>query len=403
MKLDNFTFVNDGQSISDDFMNEWDIRSYCDVHNNKAAISFVGIVIKKDRALCSLPKHYDIDDNASRTMEKILKLIELNRNSLSSFDKGSKEEFPIKAYFKVVNYFKIYGLYTSKISKIINGYGGNIDWQRTIKKSNNIITKNGVIFFPFKIKKKYNINEFLSECMEYVLEDASKYREFIPNIINYKKRNKSRLFDNLNFVKKNLMKIKNDYFKDHEKHLIQVLIDYMDWKSNCANNVKLITFEFDDYWEKMIEVYLNKNFNEYENDTIKWGENENFKFYKPDKIYVENNIETKRKSGKHRCFQIQFDHYCETGNTIYLFDSKYLGDGNIGLNYKQLFYQYFLKEKYNYVSIVNGLLIPTNKEYSTMVHIDRTDLDGVKIIEHYINLEDVLDCAFDNRKLLKFN
>lgn len=26
MKLDNFTFVNDGQSISDDFMDEWDIK-----------------------------------------------------------------------------------------------------------------------------------------------------------------------------------------------------------------------------------------------------------------------------------------------------------------------------------------------------------------------------------------
>lgn len=57
MTLDNFTFVNDGQSISDDFMNEWDIRSYCDVRNSKATISFVGIVIKKNKTLYSLPKH----------------------------------------------------------------------------------------------------------------------------------------------------------------------------------------------------------------------------------------------------------------------------------------------------------------------------------------------------------
>ncbi|WP_273497963.1 LlaJI family restriction endonuclease [Peptoniphilus rhinitidis] len=403
MTLDNFTFVNDGQPIYDDFMNEWDIRSYCDVRNSKATISFVGIVIKKNKTLCSLPKHYDIDDNASRTMEKILKLIELNRNSLSSFDKGSKEEFPIKAYFKVANYFKIYGLYTSKISKIINGYGGNIDWQRTIKKSNNIITNNGVIFFPFKIKKKYNINEFLSECMEYVLEDASKYKEFIPNIINYKKSKESRLFDNLNFVKKNLMKIKNAYFKDHEKHLIQGLIDYIEWKSTCANNVKLITLEFDDYWEKMIEVYLNKNFEDYIDDTIKWGKNPGFKFYKPHKIYVENNIEEKLESKMYRCFKVEFDHYCKVEDKIYIFDSKYFGNYDIGLNYKQLFYEYFLRQKYDKALIVNGLLIPTNKQYSTRIHIDRTDLDGVKIIEHYINLEDVLDCAFDNRKLLKFN
>ena len=208
MKLDNFTFVNDGQSISDDFIKEWDIKSYCDVYNNKSTISFVGIVIKKHEILYSLPKHYDIDNNVFRTMDKILKLIELNRNSLGSFDNGLKEEFPIKAYLRVANYFKIYGLYTSKILKIINGYGGNIDWQRTIKKSNNIVTNSGVIFFPFKIKKKYNINVFLSECMEYVLEDAGRYKDFIPNIISYKKSYKSRLFDNLDFVIKNLKKIK---------------------------------------------------------------------------------------------------------------------------------------------------------------------------------------------------
>lgn len=403
MKLDNFTFVNDGQSISDDFIKEWDIRSYCDVYNNKSTISFVGIVIKKNEILYSLPKHYDRDNNVFRTMDKILKLIELNRNSQGSFDNGLKEEFPIKAYLRVANYFKIYGLYTSKISKIINGYGGNIDWQRTIKKSNNIVTNNGIIFFPFKIKKKYNINVFLSECMEYVLEDASRYKEFIPNIISYKKSYKSRLFDNLDFVIKNLKKIKNDYFKDHEKYLIQGLIDYLSWKSSNSNNVKLLTLKFEDYWEKMIEVYLNKNFENYIDDKIIWGDNPGFKFYKPDKLYVENNIAEKLENEMYRCFKVEFDHYCKVKDKIYIFDSKYFGNYDIGLNYKQLFYEYFLRQKYNKAIIVNGLLIPTNKKYSTKIHIDRTDLDGVKIIEHYINLEDVMDCAFDNRKLLKFN
>lgn len=403
MKLDNFTFVNDGQSVSDDFIKEWDIRSYCDVYNNKSTISFVGIVIKKNGILYSLPKHYDIDKNVFRTMDKILKLIELNRNSLGSFDNGLKEEFPIKAYLRVASYFKIYGLYTSKISKIINGYDGNIDWQRTIKKSNNIVTNSGVVFFPFKIKKKYNINVFLSECMEYVLEDAGRYKDFIPNIISYKKSYKSRLFDNLDFVIKNLKKIKNNYFKDHEKYLIQGLIDYLSWKSSNSNNVKLLTLKFEDYWEKMIEVYLNKNFENYIDDKIIWGANPGLKFYKPDKFYVENNIEEKLDSEMYRCFKVEFDHYCKIEDTIYIFDSKYFGNYDIGLNYKQLFYEYFLRQKYDKAIIVNGLLIPTNKQYSTRIHIDRTDLDGVKIIEHYINLEDVLDCAFDNRKLLKFN
>ena len=31
------------------------------------------------------------------------------------------------------------------------------------------------------------------------------------------------------------------------------------------------------------------------------------------------------------------------------------------------------------------------KNYYTKIHVDRTDLDGVKIIEHYINLNSVLE------------
>ncbi|HGO1958840.1 TPA: hypothetical protein ACK0IG_002699 [Staphylococcus aureus] len=227
--------------------------------------------------------------------------------------------------------------------------------------------------------------------------------ESIMIFLAIKKSYKSRLFDNLDFVIKNLKKIKNDYFKDHEKYLIQGLIDYLSWKSSNSNNVKLLTLKFEDYWEKMIEVYLNKNFENYIDDKIIWGDNPGFKFYKPDKLYVENNIAEKLENEMYRCFKVEFDHYCKVKDKIYIFDSKYFGNYDIGLNYKQLFYEYFLRQKYNKAIIVNGLLIPTNKKYSTKIHIDRTDLDGVKIIEHYINLEDVMDCAFDNRKLLKFN
>lgn len=31
------------------------------------------------------------------------------------------------------------------------------------------------------------------------------------------------------------------------------------------------------------------------------------------------------------------------------------------------------------------------KNYYTKIHVDRTDLDGVKIVENYINLNSVLD------------
>ena len=55
---------------------------------------------------------------------------------------------------------------------------------------------------------------------------------------------------------------------------------------------------------------------------------------------------------------------------------------------------YQLKQKYkkedNRIEIINGLLLPTERKYHINVHIDRTDLDDVKIIEHFINLKEVI-------------
>lgn len=36
---------------------------------------------------------------------------------------------------------------------------------------------------------------------------------------------------------------------------------FFKWKSNHSNSVKMLTTKFDTYWEKLVENYLNNNFN----------------------------------------------------------------------------------------------------------------------------------------------
>ena len=100
------------------------------------------------------------------------------------------------------------------------------------------------------------------------------------------------------------------------------------------------------------------------------------------------------KKAKNRTpYKIQYDHISidNINKAVIIFDSKYFNNEVNELNYKQIFYHYNLMQKYKGYTINNGLLIPTEQEYYTKVHIDRMDLDGVKIIEHYINLNDVLN------------
>jgi len=102
-------------------------------------------------------------------------------------------------------------------------------------------------------------------------------------------------------------------------------------------------------------------------------------------------------------YSIEFDHLYINNEiqVIYLFDSKYYSNEISGLNYKQAFYYYYLYNLYPNYKIYNGLILPTEKEYYNKVHVDRSKQeniehnkkqDGLKIIEHYININQILDC-----------
>lgn len=228
--------------------------------------------------------------------------------------------------------------------------------------------------------------------MNYVLADASGYKNFINTIMPYEYINKNNIFNNLRYVLNELKRIRNLYFKDIEKRLINNLIEYIEWKSTTRDNVRLITLKFENYWEVMINEYLNDGFYGIEEDQIIWGENKQNKFSKPEMEYVES-VEKRLQHRGRSPYKIQYDHIFidDDNHKIVLFDSKYFNAEVDQLNYKQLFYHYNLKQKYPEFLIYNGLLLPTEKNYYTKIHVDRTDLDGVKIVEHYINLNSVLD------------
>ena len=401
MNQQKLEIINDGQTVDEEFANSWEILDYCNQLNGRLTISFVGLIAKKDRVLFSFPKHYEVGEIKEEQifcMKQILYILSKNKAAYGSFDKGLKGEFPVKAYFGILNHYKKYGLYLANESYYENSYEGNIDWNRTISKSNKIIQKKGVIFLPFTVKKSRDKSVFISECMSYVLADASNYRNFITSIIPYECMNKNPVFKNLKYVIAELKQIRNLYFKDIEKKLISNLINYFEWKSKSKETIRLLTLKFENYWEMMIHEYLNNRFVEIKNDKIIWGMSMNNNFYKPDKEYVESK-EMVDKSKDRTPYQVQYDHiaFDEKEKKIILFDSKYFNNEVSELNYKQLFYQYHLMCNYKGYSIDNGLLIPTEKKYYTKIHVDRSDLDGVKIIEHYINLNDVLNHYSNNK------
>lgn len=403
MELKNIQYTNDGKQVDKKFVETWNISDYCDVYNRVITISFVGVIVFKERVLFSFPKHYSVENLSDKEklecMKEILAVISMNRINKGSFDNNTKalrDEFPLRSYLEVMNYFRKYGLYKSTEKYTQEGYNGRINWNKTINRANKILQDKDVMFYPFILNKVRDKDIFISECMDFVLNDALKYKSLITRIINYNSKFNNKLFSNIKYVINHLKQIKSSYFKDSEKKLIDSLIEYFSWKSRLKDNMRMLTLKFENYWENMINVYLNGKFLSVEDDKIMWSDNMEVqnRFGKSGGLSVESKETENRLNRKAR--MVEYDHFMIKEDVVYIFDSKYYNEVT-SLNYKQLFYHYKLKQRHPNSRIINGLLLPTYKEYYTSIHIDRIDLDNVKIVEHYLNLREVI--SYYQRKM----
>lgn len=387
--------INDGENITNDFIDKWNIYDLCNYYPNRKTINFVGIIIKRNDVLMSFPKKCHLNNETENEQIELIKKIlhlfskeKLNNIGVNQYDYNN---FPIRAYYYILSYFKKYGLYKQKEIKYNKDFIGNIDWYKTINASLKILQTNGIIFYPFIVKSSENVNVFISYCMDLVLYDAVQYSTFIEEIYRYKNKYNHLLNISFEMIINELKKIRNNYFKDIEKKLINNLIQYFEWKSSNLGIFRFVTTTFEYYWEQIVMSFLNHNNINIINDKMIIS-----KKIASDGIYVidSDDIESKLTIAQNntRKFKIKYDHIKIDSITkeIYLFDSKYYDKIEV-LNYKQMVYHYNLQSKYKNYKIINGLILPTSDKYSSRIHVDRSDIDNVKIVEHYLNIKELIN------------
>ena len=397
---ENIKVVNDGDKINKADVENWGIKDYCNRYNDKITINFVGFVLKYKRIFYSFPKNYYIDkesEDIKTLMKNVIKILLLTRSSGDYKNDDENEGFPLEAYQFVLSYYKNHGLYTTEEESFRNGFEGKINWKKTIKESEKILTENGIIFLPFVLYEKKDTIIFISKCMDYLLNDCVDYIDYIDCIVPYKKKFKHLEFENFKYICNQLIKLKNNFFKDSEKKLINALIEYFHWKSKYKDKKMILTTKFENCWEMLIKEYLNHKFYKYKEDKICWKEN---KIKKKFEKLTEDIEPSNEKKEKEKHFKIEYDHFFEDNaeNIVYIFDSKYFKGDKLKLNYKQMIYHYHLKQKYLKSKIINGLILPipmnnlkNKKEYYTENHVDRSKEDGVKITEHYLNIREIIN------------
>ena len=381
--------ITDGDVADTNIVKEFNIEQLC----TKGKYDFVGFINKNNNMLIACPKHFKYKD-----VSDIKLIVSCIIKSFRKTDKGSSElidcNIPLRSYLYVLDYYYKHGIFKRISSDYKQGYGGNIDWNRTIRKSQKVISGGNLLFLPFEIKQVKTENNFISECMTFVINDGyEQFGKFAGLGIRIDTEGVAFNFKNTDAVIRQLKAEEGKYFKDLEIELIRALISYFSWQGSMTEQSYFLTQSFDLSWENMVHAFLNANFAGYDyvNERIQF-ENECRKYTF---IKERKPIETKEKSN--HGYAIEFDHisYKNDEGKIFLFDSKYYSKIS-EVNYKQIAYHYFLINtaegiKNRPESIVNGLVLPTDKEYESVVHVDRRNIDGVYIQEHYINIRDVME------------
>ncbi|WP_058309080.1 LlaJI family restriction endonuclease [Gracilibacillus massiliensis] len=388
-----FMVLRDGGVIDSEIVKKYQLENFCTDRNGEWTVSFVGFILLNKINIAAFPKHYyehqnEISKDDFRLLSKVLRL----KTKLYGVNEqvNHSTNFPLKSYLGICDYYIKYGIYNKNETYKARGYSGKVNWTETIKKSNKVISAKNLVFLPFYITKKQTKNVFISECMSFILNDGYERFGKVFNLgVKYKHANNNPIFDREDLVIKQLNNIKRNYFKDSERILINNIIDYFKWKSSTSNKTLFVTKNFEQYWEKGIEKYLNNNLYYIDdNDKMFFSKGCNkFKFRIHSEHLESNKI---RKDNKTRQFSVIYDHLDNDENITYLLDSKYYFSVS-ELNYKQMAYYYILisRLKYN-KKIINGLMLPTYGKYKTKLHIDRRDIDGLYIVEHYLNVKEVL-------------
>lgn len=402
--------VNENNSnLSDSLLN-----TYFKESNNSWMVDFVGVIFKKtdkvDKTIMSFPRNYFASNLENETISKedikILEntLINICKFDNESFDVEYAKNFPVNAYLDVCKYFKKYGLYHKDVTRYYKGYGGQIDWKRTVAASNKILNNKNLLFLPFVNKKVEYEEVFITECMNYVLSDGYNcFGQFFNIGIKYQKSSNNKLFqENRAKLIKKLVILKRAHFKNTEIKLIDNIIKYIKWLSIKNQDVVVITKNFELVWKVMINDYLNKFFNY---DLIE------------ERIYFDKrNLENHNKFIKNFQNKEEFidkkvkDIHSATDTFLLIDDKKRIAvlleaeyykmkedcTKNLTGNSLDIFHNILIKYlkkqgKENY-KIINGRILPSFENRIIMSTISNDTIEGKesKKYECYLKVKDVL-------------
>ncbi|MBR0427797.1 MAG: LlaJI family restriction endonuclease [Clostridia bacterium] len=412
-----FIYGKDGGEIHYDIELKNSDKRY-DKKNEKEVYDFVGFIIQKDKILTVFPKYF-FNDKKELKKEDVTLLFNVISKYASEhrkdneaykyigYKKNFESDYPFEDFYSIYDYYKKYGVYKDEEKVIKPNSNGKISWKDTIRRSNVLISNNNMMFLPIYTKKNSFKKDFIGECMTYVINYTIRNFSYFINLNPiHVSGYKLDFIANKDYTIKQLRQCKNSVFKDHQKKLVNSLIDFFekfDEKSSGGNiHFKINYFKY--VWEKMVEKYLNDYFVEVDkkNKKLVFSENKiNKNLFSKETFCIGKSTYEDVDNNKLR--YLEPDHYGKEKKIIYVFDSKYYQyqEKDLTTNYKQIAYTFLLGNKQNSgeEEIYSALIFPGEERYALHIELN-DDFAQMKpgcnfIIEQYLDVRKVMENYLD--------
>ena len=374
---------------------------------------FVGFIINDTDTLAVFPKHFyneselsGLNSTTSNQLEDVSLLFQVLCKYIYSDLKSSKADryygsipeyeadYPFNAFFEVYDYYKKYGIYFQEDNNIVRGQNGKVSWKHTVQKANVVVSNGNLLFIPLYSKKKNIKNDFISECMIFVINHTIENFPFLLDLspVSGVPRN-NNLINNRTCILKMLHQEKNHMFKDIHKKLVSALIEFFEEfdSKKHGGNIHLKINYFKNIWQTMVNKYLNECF-----IGISATEDEILFDDSLPESAVSFDKKTIHIDDSDNDFYIELDHYGITANEQFIFDSKYYFELS-DLNYKQFTYDVILDYNANIsrkIKTYSALLLPGDNKNG--FHFRLKPVFGKlaekdhEIINQYLNVKKIM-------------
>ncbi|HLR51572.1 MAG TPA: LlaJI family restriction endonuclease [Candidatus Avamphibacillus sp.] len=230
--------------------NDLFLNGLCIKIDDKVKFNFTGVVLVNTHVIVVFPKGYIIPDNNSELKKHAITLLDTllryrQKKDIPKYEKellgGIGKNESISAAFWILKDYLEYGLINVQDQQYSRSSNGIINWGRTIKKIDPIVSNNKVLYLDFITEKNnVDVDNTIYQIHKYAVNKSLGYFGWLMDM-DYENYNAELWLDKdtaIHYLEIELQRT----FTDREVNLYKKLIEFLAGASEKETGEKVVTF-----------------------------------------------------------------------------------------------------------------------------------------------------------------